>query len=142
MGCQALNASGSPCASPDHLVGPDGLCRTHREGGAERMAEIGRLGGAATRVRLTGEAFKAEELRPLRTIEDAKAALDLIRVAVMTRRLTHAEGNAASRAVAEWIKGETAAITARLVNELRGELEAKAAEMAQLRQQLMGRRAT
>lgn len=133
MTCTATNAAGEPCQSA--AVGDGGLCAAHRMG-REHMATIGSRGGEATRARFGGEAFTAEELPPLHTIEDAKAALDVVRVAVMTRRLTHAEGNAASKSVAEWVKAETAAITGRLVNELRAELDAKSEEIATLRKQL------
>jgi hypothetical protein len=117
-----------------------GFCIAHSPGGADFMRDIASRGGQATRARLMGVAFEAEQLPPLRTIEDAKAGLDQVRIAVMTRRLTHAEGNAASKAIAEWIKGEGAAVTSRLVNELRTELDAKEAELAALRKQPGGPR--
>jgi allantoicase len=40
--------------------------------------------------------------------------------------ITHAEGNAASKAVAEWCKAESAAVTKSLVNELHKALESDA----------------
>jgi hypothetical protein len=119
-----------------HLIDDSGYCPAHRDGGREHMADLGSRGGQATRAKLAGHAFTAEDLPPLHSIEDAKAALDVIRVAVMTRRLTHAEGNAASKATAEWIKGETAAITARLNTELRTELDAKQTKIEALEKQV------
>ncbi len=136
-GCRGTNAAGLPCAALPYLV-VDGWCPAHRPGGVEEMRARAILGGQAAAAMRAGAAFTAGDLPPLASVEDAKAALDVIRVAIMSRRLTHAEGNAASKAVAEWVKAETAAITSRLVNELKGELQAKADEIAALRKQLAG----
>lgn len=133
--CRGTNAAGGPCQAPEHMV-EDGLCPAHRPGGVEMMRERAALGGLATKARFEGQAFAPEDLPPLVTLEDAKAALDQVRVAVMSRRVTHAEGNAASKAVSEWVRTETAAITARLVGELKSELQAKAEEIEALRKQL------
>ncbi|MBI3789938.1 MAG: hypothetical protein HY275_03570 [Gemmatimonadetes bacterium] len=50
--------------------------------------------------------------------------------------MTHNEGGAAARAVAEWVKATTAQQTERVVNELQRELEAKTSEVAELRKLL------
>jgi hypothetical protein len=133
--CRGITAKGQPCASP---IVHDGWCAMHNPDNAEYVRAITAAGGEANRQRNLGQGFTPDDLDPLVTLEDAKAALDQIRVAVMTRRLTHHEGSAASRAVAEWVKAETATMTARLVNELRAELDAKAAEIAELRALLAG----
>lgn len=138
MLCHGTNARGEPCAS--HMADASGYCPAHRAGGHAAIVASASLGGQALRAKLAGSAFTVEELPPLETLEDAKHALDVIRTAVMTRRLTHAEGNSAARAVGEWVKTEGAASTARIVGELRAELEAKAAEIAVLRRQLEGGR--
>ena len=100
------------------------------------MRELASLGGKATALKHDGEAFTADELDPIVTLEDAKAALDEIRIAAMSRRLTHAEANAASKAVSEWVRAESVAVTGRLVNELHAELEKQKAENAKLRTQI------
>jgi hypothetical protein len=139
MSCMATNARGEPCQAPDHMTDGSGFCPSHREGSKERLRAAAAKGGEATKAKYAMEAFTAEQLSPIRSLEDAKLALDEIRVAVMTRRLAHAEGNAASKAVAEWIKAEGAATTARLVNELRTELDLRLREIEELRAQLAGK---
>ena len=130
--CQGTNAQGSPCGAPT----VDGWCVAHRPGGEDFMAEIATRGGTALRAKLAGQAFEPAELPPIESLEDAKLALDAIRIAVLCRRITHAEGNAAAKAIDSWVKTETAAITARLVNELRAELESKSQEIDALKRQL------
>jgi hypothetical protein len=137
-GCRGTNAAGHPCEA---LVTEGELCFAHRAGGVEQMRAIAALGGAATRAKYAGQAFDPTDLPPIVTLEDAKRALDAIRMAVLTRRITHAEGNAASKAIDSWVKTETAAITSRLVNELRVELETRTTEIAELRKRLAGGRA-
>lgn len=100
---------------------------------SETAAAFGGKGGKAKR---HAAPFALEELSTLRTVEDCKRALDQVRVAVLTRRITPAEGNSASRALDAWTKAEGAAVTARLVGELRAELASKAAEIAELRKAL------
>jgi len=134
-GCRGTNVRGGPCEAPESLV-VNGWCGAHRAGGAEAMRERAVLGGAAKAMRDAGEAFTPDQLPPLQDLESAKAALDAVRVAVLCRRISANEGNAASKAVSEWVKTETAAITARLVNELRAELDNRAKEIADLRKQL------
>jgi len=102
------------------------------------MREIAALGGQATKAKLEGRAFQDDELPRITTLEDAKLALDDIRRAILSRRITHSEGASASKAVAEWVKTESAAATGRLVNELRTEMEAKTDEIEALRKQLAG----
>lgn len=104
------------------------------------MKEIASKGGQATKAKLASPGFDPEAVPPLSTLEDAKAALDSIRRGVLTRTVTHAEANAASKAVAEWVKTETACATQRLVGELHKELEAKERQIAELRKQLSGSR--
>jgi hypothetical protein len=139
--CAGLTPTGEPCDKPAGLVGPDGYCLSHRPGpeGEAKRAAISAAGGRATAARLGGEAFTAGDLPPLVSIEDAKLALDAIRVATLTRRITHSESRAAAGAVKEWIAAETAAQTQRLVNELSRELEAKTEEIKALRKQLGGK---
>ena len=136
MSCLGINAEGQPCNSPDHLVDASGYCPAHRDGGRERMQELASLGGQAQQRKFGGTAFEAGDLKPIASLEDAKTALDEIRVAVLTRRITHSEGSAASKAVAEWVKAESATVTQRLVNELRAELEAKQHAIEELRKQV------
>ena len=116
-GCQHVRANGTACRA---VVGvnADGLCLAHTSDGASRMAEISRKGGQATAARFASVPFVAEDVPRIETLEDAKLALDNIRIAVLTRRITHAEGNAASKAVSEWCKAEGMAATGRLVTEL------------------------
>jgi hypothetical protein len=94
------------------------------------------MGGKATAAKYAGGAFAAGDLKPITTLEDAKLALDEIRVAILTRRITYSEGASASKAVSEWVKTESAAATGRLVGELRAALEAKTEEIETLRKQL------
>jgi hypothetical protein len=96
------------------------------------MEAIASKGGQALRAKLAGSAFEASELKPIATLEDAKLALDEIRIAVMTRRLTHAEGNAAAKAISEWVKTQAATNTDKLVNELTVELKAKTQKIDEL----------
>lgn len=135
MKCEKMNANGEPCDAPEALV-RDGVCLAHRPGGQEHLESIASLGGQALARKLAGSAFEAADLAPLVTLEDAKLALDEIRVAVLTRRVTHTEGASAAKAVSEWVKTEGAATTSRLVNELRVELDARLEEIAELRKQL------
>jgi len=134
--CKGFKGSGEPCGSLPHLVGPNGYCPSHDPDNAERMREIATRGGHATAAKHASVGFTADELAPMVTLEDAKRALDVIRVAVMTRKITHAEGNAASKSVSEWVKAEGAAVTGRIVNELQKDLDGKTAEIAALKLQL------
>jgi hypothetical protein len=100
------------------------------------MEAIASKGGQALRAKLAGSAFDASELKPITTLEDAKLALDEVRIAVMTRRITHAEGNAASKSISEWVKTQVATNTDKLVNELTGELKAKTQEIEELNKRI------
>lgn len=140
--CAGTNAEGASCGALPHLVGADGYCIAHRPGGAERMRELSAKGGESTARAWQSEGFKLDELPEMTTLEDAKLALDAIRRAVLTRKITHAEGNAASKAVSEWVKAESSAQTARIVNELQRELDEKAREINELREQLAKRNRT
>lgn len=136
MKCRATNALGEPCGAPERLVGVDGLCEAHQEGGEDRMREMAAKGGEATARKHAGGAFEPGELAPIESLEDAMRALDEIRVAVLTRRITHSEATAASRAVSEWVKAESATMTKALVNDLTAELDARSREIAELRAEL------
>src|SRR2546423_346333 len=102
------------------MAGSDGLCPAHRD--PERMKEISALGGAANKAKLSAPAFEPEQLKPIVTLGDAKLALDEIRVGILTRRITHGEGNAAATAVREWVKAEQATVSKTLTDDLRAEL--------------------
>ena len=133
--CAAFNTRGEPCGITFGLDDA-GYCQIHGEGGAERQRAISAKGGEATAKAWAAVGFKPEELPDLVTVEDAMTALDVIRRAAMTRRLTHAESNAASKAVSEWVKAHAALQTQKLVGELQKELDAKTAEIEELRKQL------
>lgn len=123
---------GGPCESPEGLVRGDGYCAAHGPGGGERMRTLGSLGGVAKAAKEAGAAFTAEDLPAMVTLDDAKAALDQIRVAVLTRRISHNEGSSAARAVDSWTRAHMSGAADRLVNELEASLDAKAAEIASL----------
>lgn len=133
--CVGTNSKGGPCEALEHMV-RDGYCPAHGPGGNEHMRAIGLKGGQATAAKNAGEAFTAGELTPIETVEDAQARLDLIHVAVMTRRLTHAEGNAASKAISEWIKAAEAILNKRMTTETDAVIAERDAEIAALRKQL------
>ncbi len=101
------------------------------------MREIAVKGGQATKAAWAAEGFALDELPRLTDIESAMAELDTVRQAAMTRRLTHAEANAASKAISEWIKGHAVLQTQRIVTELQRELDAKGEEIEQLRKQAL-----
>lgn len=132
--CLGLNAKGQPCEHP--VVGPDGYCPAHTEGGAEHMREIAAKGGNALREKLALPGYAEGEVPRVTSLEEAKSALADIHVAVLTRRITDKEAQAATKAVAEWIKGDNATTSNTLVKELRAELDAKKSEIAALRKQL------
>ena len=136
MKCRATNAGGEPCGAPERLVDADRLCAAHRPGGDALMRTMAVKGGLATARKHRSEGFGREEIVDLVSLEDAKLALDQVRVAVLTRKITHAEATAATRAVSEWVKTESARMTKSLVNELTTELDAKAHEIAELRAEL------
>ena len=138
MNCQATNAAGEPCKAPSRLV-VDGLCPAHRPGGLARVREASTKGGAANAARHVAKGLEETELAPMETIEDAKRELDTIRRAILLRKIEHATGTAASRAVAEWVKAHSVGLTQRLVNDLQHELDAKTQEIAELRQQVAQR---
>lgn len=133
--CTKVNARGERCGTAFGLDAT-GACAVHREGGSERMREVSVKGGQATKAAWAAEGFTLAELPRLTDIESAMAALDTVRQAAMTRRLTHAEANAASKSLAEWIKGHAVLQTQRIVTELQRELDAKGDEIEQLRKQL------
>lgn len=134
-GCQAVNASGESCDAPDRLV-EDGYCHAHRPGGAEFMRDIASLGGRATAAKHSSAGFTDADLQPIRTVEDAQRRLELISNASLTRRITHNECGAASRAIAEWVRAVDVAQTERLSTELHAELARVKAENDSLRAKL------
>lgn len=136
MNCSGVNAAGSPCEAPCHTVDETGFCPAHRPGGEARMQEIRSSGGRATAAKHASAGFLPGEITRVTTLEEAKNALAEIHIAVLTRRITDREGNAASKALAEWTKVEAGAQTQRLVGELQRELDAKGKEIEELRRQL------
>lgn len=128
MTCRGTNAQGEPCQSPDHLVDEEsGFCPSHLTRSK---------GGKAAAAKHASRGYAEGEVPRISTLEEAKAALADIHIDMKTRRLTDRECNAASKAVAEWVKADTASITKNLVNELTAELKAKTAEIEALRKQL------
>lgn len=133
--CRAMKANGQPCDSLRHLVRENGYCPAHDPENPRQIREAQRLGGEATAAKNRSAPYTLEELPTIETIPDAKRALDEVRRAVMTRRLTHAEGNAASKAVAEWVKAEQARL-GDILGELQAELDQKTQEIDALRKQI------
>jgi vacuolar-type H+-ATPase subunit I/STV1 len=105
------------------------------------MSELGKKGAKVTNQVHQRDGFTDDELPELKTLEDAKRALDQIRRGVLLRRITHSEGSSASKAVSEWVRAHAAQTTEKLVGELHKELEAKEREIEALRRQLSGRKA-
>lgn len=134
--CRGTNARGEPCGS--FIVDEDGWCPTHRPGNEEIVREWRAKGGLSTKAKWDATGLDPEEIVDLETLDDAKAALDQVRRAVLQKRLFHSEANACSKAIAEWVKTEAANMTRGLVNDLRDELEAKTKEIEALRQQISG----
>lgn len=140
MPCRGHNRFGDACRAPEHLLNGDDLCPSHRPGGMEHMKAVAQRGGRALKAkRQVNRAFSVAELPKLRTLTDAKRALDTIRIATLQRRITHNESSAASKAVSEWVRAEQASVTAELVTKLRTALAEKEAEIATLRRQLQAR---
>ena len=84
--------------------------------------------------------FTPNELPPVTSLETALTALDAIRVAVLSGRITPPQGRSAAGAVESWVRAHGALTAQRVVNELRAELDAKGKEIATLRSQLGSRR--
>jgi hypothetical protein len=135
--CTAIKTNGERCEQTIGLD-MDGLCQAHRPGGLERMREVAAAGGAASARKAQGEGFTADELPPIKTLEDAMIRLDLIQSAVLCRRIVHHEASSAAKAIDSWVKAHAAHMTQGLVNELRAELDAKTHEIESLRKQLAG----
>lgn len=132
--CLGLNAKGQPCEHP--VVGADGYCPAHTEGGPEHMREIAAKGGQALKERLAYPGFTEAELKPVTTLEEAQAALADVHVAVLTGRISDRVANAASKSLSEWIKGDDARRTKRMQTEFDEVIAEKDAEIAALRKQL------
>jgi hypothetical protein len=136
--CVGTKTNGEPYGQTLGLDA-DGLCATHRAGGLERIRAAASRGGRATKAKHAGAAFHADDLPQLETLDDALSYTAMICRAVLTRRITHNESNAAAKAVDSWVKAKQASMTAQLVEELRAELDAKQTEIDGLRQQLASR---
>ncbi len=139
--CTSLKLDGTPCESTLGL-NEEGHCQAHQEGALDRLRAAASLGGQATKAKHEGAAFTAEDLPRICTVEDAMQRLDTIQSAVLTRRISHHEGNAAAKVIDSWIKAHAAKLTVGLVNELRAELDAKTREIESLRAQLAGQART
>lgn len=136
MTCQSTNARGEPCGAPAKLVGDDGFCPTHRPGGLDRVRAASAKGGAANRAKHEAAGMAETELAPILTVEDAKRELDAIRRAILTHKIRHAEGTAAGKVVAEWVRAHGVGMTQQVINELRRELDARKEENEELRRQI------
>ena len=88
MPCRALNAAGRPCRAAEHLLDHDDLCPAHRDGGAERMSELGRKGGKASAKRFGDDGHGVGDLPELRTPEDAERWAEVVGRAAAEQRLT------------------------------------------------------
>jgi hypothetical protein len=102
--CKAKNLAGKPCGVTSHMVGESGYCFRHDPDKAEERARQSRRGGETTRRRHMKAGLKAADLGPLVNAADAQRWLERIAGAVGARELTHSEGQAMTRAVAEWIR--------------------------------------
>lgn len=132
--CSAINGDGLPCQQTLGLM--DGLCVAHREGGRERLAAIASLGGTAAQAKLASAPLEEKDLRAITSTDDAKAALVDIRNFVATRRLTHSEGNAMTKAIEGWLKADAAGITRVVTEELKDKLASLEQECKSLKTQL------
>lgn len=143
MSCKGFNTGGERCEAPDNTLDGEGYCPAHRAGGLATMREIAAKGGAATKAKHDGGGFTVDELTALVTLEDSKLALVQVRNAVLSRRITDREANAATKAVSEWVKAEAALTSRKVVDDLTAEqARVKAdnvtlkAENARLRKQI------
>lgn len=114
--CKGTRDDGEPCESP--IVGSDGYCPAHREGGRERLREAAQKGGETTARRVRGNALDADELPPLESPQAAETWCDVVGRAVVTGRLSHNQGKAALRAVREWRESHEAGRVSERLDEL------------------------
>ena len=82
--CAGTNARGESCQSP--MVGEDGYCTAHRDGGSATMAERGRKGAESLKKHWRGQVLDETDLPPLRTPFDAEQWLEVVGRAVATGR--------------------------------------------------------
>lgn len=141
MQCLGSNTRGERCRIPEQFVGPNGYCAAHDAASAGRMRQLASMGGRALRAKHATPGLRPGELPEVTDFDSAKAALNVLARTCVERRITHAECSAASRAVSEWVRTESARMTAAVVTELRTELARREAEIAELRRQLHGRMA-
>lgn len=128
--CQATKDDGTPCEAPETLVDPEtGLCPSHDPENREKVRENARKGGEAAARRLEGKGLSPDELDPLEDHADAKRALDQVRRAVLTGRISDKVAHAATRAVSEWVKAHEGELTARVVDDLEEEVERLQSEL-------------
>lgn len=137
MNCQGTNASGEPCRAV--IVGDDGYCAAHREGGQERLKEQASRGGAATSAKQASEGFRQGELPALTDHASVKKSIEAALSAHAERRITHHELVAHMKACDTWLKVDSAQMTRQLTDDTQKELERSRRECEQLRRQLADR---
>lgn len=120
--CKGHSKSGHPCRVAPQLVGASGYCRTHDPSLVDAR-KLQSLRGGATTARRFKPGITPEDLGPLETPSDAQRWLRTIAQAVGSRHLTHAEGNAMSKAVSEWIKARDLDVREQRLTELERKLK-------------------
>lgn len=136
MKCSELNARGEPCESLEELVGRDGKCQAHREGGLERLREISAKGGEATKAKSAGRSFTDAEIPPMTTTDEVRRFLVFVGNAEMKGEITHNSLNAQTRRAEAVLKALAQEETHSLVTQLRRQLDANKAENTELRRQI------
>lgn len=132
MPCAGMTKAGRPCRAGEFTLLPDGYCSAHSpspEARAKRAAQQQQAAEASVAYTSRHRPFTLAELAALVTLEDAKRGLDQIRMGVLTQRITHAEGNAASKAIGEWVRAHGAQLSEELVTKLRREVATLKAEL-------------
>ena len=114
--CAGTNARGEACRSP--MVGEDGYCAAHRDGGSATMAERGRKGAESLKKHWRGQVLAETDLPPLRTPVDAEQWLEVVGRAVATGRLSHNQGRTIATTVREWLKAHEAGKVSRKIEDL------------------------
>lgn len=117
--CAGINAEGKRCRSTALVDGE--CCTAHAEGGAERMRELARRGAAATNAKFARQ-FNADDLPPLRSLEDGERWAEAVARAVAAGQLTHAEGRTIGMLLREWREAYKGG---RAVDELEARLDEK-----------------
>jgi hypothetical protein len=123
--CREKNAKGEPCRAPASLVDPlSRCCPAHGPGAKERLSEQGKVGAQVTKqVRRKGKGLRPGELGPLNAPEDAKRWLRIIGRAVAEGRLRSRDGDAATRAVREWLRAYDVGTVAERLEQLQMHVE-------------------